>query len=154
MGVTEIPEDLAAFLRGGRRTLEAGHDETIVLVALEQLRVETLEVTPNLSPFAGQDPHRHDGGFYAVPAVNLVGGDPRPSRDFPAWLFQWLPKERRYGSFDLDHGDIIMFGPGVRWSDIAADPGSFVLASEGGMDGPTAIEYLQPWPDYAYRIPP
>jgi hypothetical protein len=148
-----IPDDLAAFLRGRNRTLEAGHYGTVNLVPLRKLQVEKLEVTPNMAPFARQDPHRHDGGFYAVPAVNLVRGDPRPSVDFPAWLFLWLPNEQRYGSFDLDHGDIIMFAPEIRWSDIAADPEPFVLASEGGGSGPVPIEYLQPWPQYPYEIP-
>jgi hypothetical protein len=153
MDVPGIPDDLAALLRSGPRTLSAGHYETVTLIPLEQLRVETLEVTPNLSPFARQDPHRHDGGYYAVPAVNLVRGDPRPNLDFPAWLFLWLPNERRYGSFDDDHGDIVMFATGVRWSDIVADPEPFVLASESGGAGPVPVEYLQPWPQYPYEIP-
>lgn len=153
MGVPEIPDDLAAFLRGGPRTLDAGHYETVALAPLADLRVETLELTPNMAPFARSDPHRYDGGYYAVPAVNLVRGDPRPSVDFPAWLFLWLPDQRRYGSFDLDHGDLVMFAPKVRWSDIAVDPKPFVLASESGGNGPVPTEYLQPWPRYDYIVP-
>ena len=65
-----------------------------------------LEVTPNMAPFAGTHPHANGYGHYAVPAVNLVRGDPRPGLDFPAWLFLWLPVERQYASYDLDHGDL------------------------------------------------
>jgi hypothetical protein len=153
MGVPDIPDDLAAFLRVGPRTLEAGHYETVALVPLAELQVDTLELTPNMAPFAREDPHRYDGGYYAVPAVNLVRGDPRPSVDFPAWLFLWLPDQRRYGSFDLDHGDLIIFAPEVRWSDIAADPEPVVLASESGGQGPVPTEYLRPWPQYPYQVP-
>jgi hypothetical protein len=153
MVVPNIPDELAAFLRDGPRTLEAGHYETVALVPLAELRIETLEVTPNMAPFASDDPHRCESGFYAVPAVNLVRGEPRAGVDFPAWLFLWLPDQRRFGSFDLDHGDVVMFAPEVGWSDIGADPGPFVLASESGGRGPVFTEYLQPWPHYPYVVP-
>ena len=145
MGVPETPDDLAAFLRGGPRTLGAGHYETVTLFGLDELRVETLEVTPNMAPFAGDHPHADGYGHYAVPAVNLVRGDPRPSLDFPAWLLLWLPVERRYGSYDLDHGDLHVFPPGASWTQIVADPLPFVRASDGFGDGPVPVEYLEPW---------
>jgi hypothetical protein len=126
MDMLELPDDMVAFLRDGPRTLEAGYYETVSLMPWDQLRVETLELTPNMAPFAREDPHRYDGGYYAVPAVNLIQGDPRPSLDFPAWLFLWLPNQQRYGSSDLDHRDLILFAPEVRWSDIAAQPNVFV----------------------------
>jgi hypothetical protein len=145
MGVPEIPDDLAAFLRGGPRTLDAGHYETATLFGLDELQVETLEVTPNMAPFVHDHPHADRYGHYAVPAVNLVRGDPRPSLDFPAWLFLWLPVERRYGSYDLDHGDLYVFPPGVSWSQIAADPVPFIRASDGLADGPVPVEHLEAW---------
>lgn len=52
MGVPDIPDDLAAFLRIEPLTLEAGHYETVALVPLADLRIETLELTPNMAPFA------------------------------------------------------------------------------------------------------
>jgi hypothetical protein len=145
MGVPEIPDDLAAFLRGGPRALEVGHYETVTLFGLGELRVETLEVTPNMAPFAGDHPHAAGSGHYAVPAVNLVRGDTRPGLDFPAWLLLWLPAEWRYGSYDLDHGDLYVFPPGVSWSQIAADPVPFIQASDGLPDGPVSVEHLEPW---------
>jgi hypothetical protein len=154
MVVADFPEDLIAFLLDGSpRALDAGSYGTVNLVPLDELRAETLEVTPNLSPFADDDPHRLDGGYYAVPAVNLVEGSPRPGFDFPAWLLLWLPNERRYGSYDLDHGDLMMFAPEIGWSDIASDPGPFVQASDGGGDGPVSLCYLKPWPRYPYVMP-
>jgi hypothetical protein len=62
MAVPAVPDDLAAFLRCGSRTLEAGHYETVTLFNLDELRVETLEVTPNISPFASDHPHARDYG--------------------------------------------------------------------------------------------
>jgi hypothetical protein len=151
MGVPDLPADLVAFLRAGSpATLDAGHYETIPLIPVEELRVETLEVTPNLARFACDNPHADEYGHYAVPAVNLVRGGPERADSFPAWLFLWLPNERRYGSYDLDHGDLMVYAVEVTWSHIAADPGPFVRASDGEHDGPVAIEYFQPWPRYPF----
>jgi hypothetical protein len=114
MGVPGLPADLVAFLRAGSpATLEAAHYETVALIPVEELRVETLEVTPNLAPFASTHPHVDKYGHYAVPAVNLVRGGPKRADSFPAWLFLWLPNERRYGSYDLDHGDLMVYDPEV-----------------------------------------
>ena len=114
MSVPDLPADLVTFLRSGSPpTLDAGHYETVTHFAPDELRVETLEVTQNMTPFAGDHPHADGYGYYAVPGVNLVRGDPRPGLDFPAWLFLWLPVEQRYGSYDLDHGDLYVFPPGA-----------------------------------------
>jgi hypothetical protein len=145
MGVPDIPDDLAAFLRGGPRTLEAAHYETVTLLGLEELRVEELPVTPNMAPFASDHPHADGYGHYAVPAVNLVRGGPKRAGSFPAWLFLWLPAERRYGSYDLDHGDLYVFPPDASWSQIAADPEPFIRASDSDGDGPVPVEFLEPW---------
>jgi len=151
MGVDELPDDLLAFLRSGSPpTLDAGGYGTLTLFRPDELRLETLAVTLTNAPFADEDPHREGFGHYPVPAVNLVRGSPREGLDFPAWLFLWLPNEGRYGSFDLDHGDVLMFGPGVRWADIAAGAESFALASEGGGSGPVPVEHLRPWPRYTF----
>jgi len=125
--------------------LQAGHYETITLFKPDQLTVDTLEVTPNMAPFVADHPHSDGYGYYAVPAVNLVCGHRSPSLSFPAWLFLWLPVEQRYGSYDLDHGDLYVFPTGVTWSQIAADPVPFILASDGSADGPVSVDYLEPW---------
>jgi hypothetical protein len=146
-----LPADLIAFLRSGSPpTLDSGAYGTHTLFRPGELQLETLTVTPTNAPFADDDPHRGQLGHYPVPAVNLVRGDPRPGLDFPAWLFLWLPNERRYGSFDLDHRDVLMFAPDVQWADIVADPESFALASEGGEDSPVPVEFLRPWPQYSF----
>lgn len=151
MGEADLPDDLVAFLRAGSpRTIDAAHYETVTLLPLEELRVETLEVTPNLAPFVGDHPHADEYGHYAVPAVNLIRGRSTRADSFPAWLFLWLPLERRYGSYDLDHGDLMVFGPEVSWSQIAADPAPYVKASEGGDGGPVTVEFLEPWHRYPF----
>jgi hypothetical protein len=81
-----------------------------------------------------------------VPAVNfVVPGGPQGCEWFPGWLFLWLPVERRYGSYDIDHGDVRVFGPEVSWSQIAADPVPFVRASDGIEDERVVAEFLVPW---------
>jgi hypothetical protein len=146
MGVPDIPADLIEFLGAGSPpTLTAGYYGSVTLFAPDELRVETLEVTPNMAPFVGTHPHADGYGHYAVPAVNLVLGDPRPSVDFPAWLLLWLPVEQRYGSYDLDHGDLYVFPPVASWSQIAADPEPFIMASDNLTDGPLPVEHLEAW---------
>jgi hypothetical protein len=151
MRVPELPKDLVAFLKeGSPSTLDAGIYETITLIPVEELLVETLEVTPNLAPFVRDHPHADEYGHYAVPAVNLVRSNSKRADSFPAWLFLWLPNERRYGSYDLDHGDLMVFAPEVSWTQIATDPAPFVEASNGKHFGPVTIEYFQPWPRYPF----
>ena len=112
MSIPDLPEDLVASLQGKSPiTLDAAHYETVALIPIKELRVETLEVTPNLAPFACDHPHAGQYGHYAVPAVNLVRDSPKRKNSFPAWLFLWLPNERRYGSYDLDHGDLMVYAP-------------------------------------------
>src|SRR5437879_4237462 len=114
----ELPPDLVTFLGAGSpQPLHAAHYGTVSLIPLTELRVETLAVTPNMAPFACNHPHVNEYGHYAVPAINLVvPRGPKEWEWFPAWLFLWLPVERRYGSYDIDHGDLRIFGPGVSWS--------------------------------------
>jgi hypothetical protein len=149
-----LPDDLAAFLRGpGAGPLDAGAYGTLRLVPLEQLHLETLELTPNYSPFARDDPHRYDGGYYAVPAVNLVEGEPDWPSYFPRLAFVWLPNEGRYGSFDQDHGELMLFRSGLEWAEIAADAEAYLLAGESCGSERVPMECLKPWPKYPYVGP-
>jgi hypothetical protein len=151
MRVLDLPADLLAFLcAGSPPKLEAGYYETVTLFTPDELRVETLAVTPNLAPFAGDHPHADGYGHDAVPAVNLVRGTPRPDLDFPAWLFLWLPGDQRYGAYDLDHGDLLVFPPGMSWLQIVADPLPFIRSGDGIDDGPVPVEYLEPWLTYPW----
>jgi hypothetical protein len=149
--VHDLPEDLVAYLSERTpQTLDAAGYGIVELIPAEELKVEKLTVTPTLSPFASTDPHVKEFGHYPVPAVNLVR--PLPEHGFPAWLFLWLPNERRYGSFDLDHGDLIVYALSVSWSDIVADPKSFVSTSDGVPNEKVPLEYLEPWHRYAFVL--
>jgi hypothetical protein len=151
MSVPDLPADLMSFLQSGSPpTLVAGHYETIVLFTPDELRIESLEVTPNMAPFVDNHPNADGYGHYAVPAVNLVRGEPRPNLAFPAWQFLWLPDERRYGSYDLDHGDLYVFPPDTSWTQIAADPTSYIESSENREDGMVPTEFLEPWHKYPW----
>jgi hypothetical protein len=146
-----LPYDLLAFLRGAcTGTLHAGGYGILRLVPLGQLHVETLELTPNYSPFARDDPHWCDGGYYAVPAVNLVEGNPDWPSYFPRLGFVWLPCERRYASFDQDHGELMLFRPGLVWAEIAANAEAHLLAGESCGSKRVPMEYFKPWPQYSY----
>jgi hypothetical protein len=154
MTVTELPTDLVAYLHDPSRwKLDAGAYGVITLIPLKKLKVETLEVTPNMSPFARDDPHSCDGGYYAVPAVNLVRGDKDWPEYHPRWLFLWLPHERRFGSFDHDHGDLMTFAPEVSWAQIAANAEKYAMASDTCGNDEVPMEYLRPWSRYPYVHP-
>jgi hypothetical protein len=147
----DFPDDLLAYLsKQTSPTLTAAGYGEVELIPAADLHVETLTVTPNVAPFAHSHPHAEEFGHYPVPAVNLIR--PHPKHGFPAWLFLWLPNERRYGSFDLDHGDLIVFAPSVTWSDIAANPEPFVSTSDGVPDERVPLEYLEPWHQYSYVV--
>ena len=149
-----LPDDLVAFLRGSSAgTLDAGGYGTLRLVPLERLCIETLELTPNYSPFAPDDPHRYDGGYYAVPAINLVEGNPDWPSYFPRLAFVWLPSERRYGSFDQDHGELMLFRPGLAWAEVVANTEAHLLAGESCGNERVPMEYFKPWPQYPYVVP-
>jgi hypothetical protein len=147
----DLPDDLVAFLRGlDTGTLSAGGYGTLRLVPLERLCVETLEVTPNYSPFARNDPHRFDGGSYAVPAVNLVEGNPDWPSSFPRLAFLWLPSEQRYGSFDQDHGELMLFRPDLTWAEIVGAAEAHLLAGESCGSEQVPMEYFKPWPRHPH----
>lgn len=149
-----LPDDLLAFHRGAcAGTLDAGAYGTLRLVPLEQVHVETLELTPNYSPFARDDPHRYDGGYYAVPAINLLEGNPDWPSYFPRLGFVWLPSERRYGSFDQDHGELMLFHPNLHWAEVVANAEALLLAGESCGSESVPMECLKPWPKYPYVVP-
>ena len=151
MPVLDLPADLVSYYAGRKEpTLDAAHYGTVSLIPLDRLKVETLEVTPNLAPFVSTHPHADEYGHYAVPAVNLIQSQGDREHGFPACLFLCLPNEKRYGSYDLDHGDLMVFDATVSWSDIAASPSLYVSSSDGGDDGEVSVTYFEPWPRYPF----
>ncbi|MFO0958653.1 MAG: hypothetical protein U0800_14685 [Isosphaeraceae bacterium] len=152
MSELHLPPDLEDSLRGGiPPELDAGGYGVMSLFPLAELRLATLEVrSSGNAPFAEEDPHYCDYGYYAVPAVNLIRGCRNwPEIDLSYW-FVWLPEERRYGSYDADHGDVVLFESRVTWTDICSDPPRYAMAAEvAGIDG-LPMEFLRPWPRYEY----
>ena len=68
-------------------------------------------------------------GIAAVQAVDLIAAC--DSYD-PHGILVWLPKEQAYGTWDMDHWDVAVF-PGITWTDIEADPLTYLNAQwEGG----------------------
>lgn len=152
MSDLDLPPDLVAALReGSPRELDAGGYGVMSLFSPEELRLATLEVrSSGNAPFAEEDPHYYDYGYYAVPAVNLVRGGRDSSENDLSWWFLWFPDGRCYGSYDEDHGDLVLFEPNVTWADICSDPPRYAEAAEvAGIEG-LPMEFLRPWPRYEY----
>jgi hypothetical protein len=150
----QLPRDLKAYLHPTRprriRAESADYvygTDVIELLPLRELKVEALRVRPQLQPLSSKDPHRSEGGYYAVPAVNLVGGD-------AAYSLLWLPVEKRYGTFDQEHSMLMAFQPKLTWKKLQADFDRYFGATNTGGDiGDRELaEYLAPWPTHSFIV--
>ncbi len=61
-------------------------------------------------------------GHYEIEAVNLVKSCEGYSPDF---ILLWLPKEKKYGTYDTDHSNLFIFD-NVSWKDISRNPVSYI----------------------------
>src|SRR5439155_23191142 len=118
-----LPDDLRAFLAAGRQLAydpsqcEAGR---VTLLPLDKLRVGKYLSRPTAHgqvPCLADDPHQEEG-YYSAAAVNLVA---ECEHYWPDGILIWLPEERFFGTWQIDHLSILVL-PGATWSDIAADP--------------------------------
>ena len=108
-----LPQDLSAALHPSRpkrvriKAANAVHGtEAVELKPRGELTAENLRVRPQRSEWRGKGPNRGDG-YYAVPAVNLIHGE-------PAFALVWLPTERRYGAYDPEHTELMVFHPRLK----------------------------------------
>ena len=143
----DLPDDLRAFL-SARKRLRYAADECepgrIRLLPVGKLAVGEVWVNARPADDPQGDPLARGEGHYAIPAVNLVAA--AEDHD-PEYILLWLPGEGVYGTWDSDHGELLVF-PGVTWSDIAADPLPYSAAQ---WDGPEPGVPFVPYPRYPYR---
>lgn len=143
-----FPKDFVEFLKSGKQ-LEYDVDECeagqISLLPFEELTLGEVYIDSESSPIAEKDPHSGEKGYYAVPAVNLVadceGYDPEG-------ILIWLPDQQLFGTWDIDHWDVLVF-PNTTWSDIVANPVKYINA-QWEPDN-VRCEYLEPFPKYTLR---
>ena len=144
------PRDLKAFLHEDRpkplkikaAALVSGNT-IIELKPLSELRAENLKVRPQVATWAREGPHAEDG-YYAVPAVNLVQGNAEYS-------LLWLPTERRYGTYDPEHTELMVFRGKPTWTKVRAEIERYYAATNSGGDiEPKWAEYFCPWPTYPF----
>jgi hypothetical protein len=133
----EIEEDLEIFLKEGRQ-LE--YDESIFeagkvgLVKYEDLKESYINA---VGPEYGKN-------YYSIPAVNLTSAAEGHN---PEYILMWLPNEKKYGAWDDSHWLIYIFED-AKWSDIVADPLSYINAAFDGCDN--AAEF-NPEKDYKLK---
>lgn len=150
----ELPQDLVEFLRAGKQleydpaTCEAG---AITLLALDRLKVELFPMYTNTTEIPGLpegDPHQGEDGYYLVEGVNLVSG----CADYdPCGLLMWLPIEKRYATWDMEHWYLGVFGPDCTWSRIVRAPAQHINAQWiGAFEDSAPAEPLKPWPIHRY----
>jgi hypothetical protein len=148
-----LPRDLVQFLEDGRQlTYDSSLCECglVRLLPLNQLVVEEFYVDSEGGVLEAIDPHRGEKGYYRVTAVDLVadceGYDPKG-------ILIWLPELELFGTWDIDHWDMLVF-PGVTWKDIAANPERYLNAQWY----PTEVDHelLKLWSSYPFhsRKPP
>jgi hypothetical protein len=103
------------------------------------------------TPHEGADPHAGDAGAYRVPGIDLIASCECDDEYEPEGLLVWLPGEGRYGVWDSCHDYILVFDPGVTWSQIAESPARFINAQWAFEDLERApAEFLKPWPRYPF----
>jgi hypothetical protein len=147
-----LPMDLFQFL-SDRKQLEYDGDlceaGEIVLLPLENLKVEFFPVETSGLEIFNEDPHYPGVNSYLVEGVNLVAsctGDYEPEG-----LIIWLPIEERYAIWDNSHCRIMVFGSAVTWEEIAASPAIYINAGWcDNSDPDLSMTYLVPWLQHRY----
>jgi hypothetical protein len=63
----------------------------------------------------------------------------------------WLPLEKCYATWDMEHWYIGVFSPDRTWSEIVKAPTQYINAQwVGAFDDSTPATALKPWPKYRY----
>ncbi len=71
------------------------------------------------------DVRGNDGvGMWSVPVVRLIDD----STEFPSYGMLWLPKQRRYASYDMEDSSLYVFAEGVSWTTIKFEFESYFSA--------------------------
>jgi hypothetical protein len=146
MAELTLPLDLKEFLQSGNQLeydpsqSEAGQ---VGLCSLPELWLANLLVNTYATPLEEGDPHEGNSG-YLVPAVSLTKSCENYDPDF---LLLWLPTEDKYGNFDTEHGNLLVF-PDTTWGNIVKDPVRY-LNSQWEPQSGVAVTF-QPWPKYEF----
>jgi hypothetical protein len=145
-----LPADLVAFLKAGRQLKVAAGCETgaVSLLPLARLRVMYYPVDCQNSSEEGDDPHCDEGGCYLVPGISLLATCENCD---PEGLLLWLPVERQFGNWDMDHGQIWTLPKGLTWTELASRPGAYIDAFFcAEVDGKELLGRVIPWRVHQY----
>jgi len=144
MNSFNLPDEAVEFLRA-RRQFEYDHHRIEVggvkLNGLDELKMGEVWIGTELA----DDPHAGENGYYAIPAMSLIGECKNYN---PEFILLWLPNERLFGTWDCDHWVLKVFR-GAGWSDIAANPATY-LNAQWDIDDKLGSEFV-PWPRYAFK---
>ena len=124
----QIPKDLRDFYESGRR-LEYDPKKCAVgkveLYDLQSIKLVDFEVnSQHWAPWAAEDPHADEVGYYIVPALDLISKCEHYS---PGGVLIYIPQLGVYGSFDDDHRTITYF-PKIKFWSIVGDPVKYLSA--------------------------
>jgi hypothetical protein len=140
-----LPEKTVECLRL-RAPLEYDADKCepgeVGLHRLEDLRLGEVKIEPDLEG----DPHLNQDGAYFVPAVSLSATCQAYN---PLYILLWLPNELRFGTWDCDHGVLIIFDD-ASWEDILIDPAKY-LGAQWNSDFRVGRRF-QAWHDYPFIV--
>jgi hypothetical protein len=146
-----LPQDLAEFLRAVKQlhydpnTCEAG---AIKLLGIDQIKVELFPMYIDDEKMAASDPHYGENGYYLVEGVNLVA---ECTAYDPVGLLLWLPLERCYATWDMDHWYIGVFSQEMTWWQLVQNPAQYINAQwVGAFEDSAPANALVPWPKYRY----
>ena len=91
------------------------------------------------------DPYEDLDGYYEVELIDLI----KESEHYdPEGLLCWMPRLKRFGCVDEDHGVVISFT--AFWLDIVRDPAGH-LDSQWGL-GSVPVEEMLPWLQFRFAL--
>jgi hypothetical protein len=116
-----IPDDLRSFLSDPKnRTFQFASEDPLEVeegtfyasdeLELREFKLSTPQYYDNEGTEIGDDPEL----YYEIPGADLVSETPDYGGD---GILIWFPKFHEYGSWDPDHGTILLF-PGISWGSI------------------------------------
>ena len=143
-----LPGDLFDFVYSGRQLkypVKESIPGRLALRGLDELSLGSVWVDSEKAPIDG-DPNEGKIGYYTVPAFSLTK---KCTGYEPEFLLLWLPTENLYGTWDCDHGHLVVF-PDATWSDIVRDPIPFINAQWDANEN--GAYYFVPWPEYPYTL--
>jgi hypothetical protein len=143
----QIPEDLLAFLsQNHASSLRWGQPypvevEEAIFFEIDEISFRNFELDTDEYFLNHDEPGNDPKLTYDIPGIDLIKQIDAYS---PDGVLIWFPLFGEYGSWDCDHGTIVMM-PNLSWTEIAKDPARYVNVQ--WYPDRVNHSFLRPWAD-------